>query len=257
MPAQQSQIFGKDSVGRNQPVGISDAVAATQALTLSGNAVAGETFTVGYQTYTWVTTLTLGTINQVKVGVDAATSIVNATAAINGGGGGDTLFTAATPVNKFVTAVATSSTVLTVTAKETGAGPNAIPTTETMSNASWGAVTLTGGTYGALEVTAPASGIPITPPTVNGVKVVGIQEVDSSDAFTSPTGHTIAAGGLSWLFFPSSDFVGTLKFGTSSALTWPGSNGPAGRDAEANNTLPGATITCSAGSYMVVEARPS
>lgn len=109
---------------------------------------------------------------------------------------------------------------------------------------------------------SPASGgggggIPFTPPTVNGVKVVGIQEVDSSDAFTSPTGHTIAAGGLSWLFFPSSDFAGTLKFGSGSALTWPGSNGPAGRDGEPNNTLPGATITCSAGSYMVVEARPS
>lgn len=112
------------------------------------------------------------------------------------------------------------------------------------------------GEVGA-KVIVLGTGVPFTPPTVNGVKVVGIQEVDSSDAFTSPTGHTIAAGGLSWLFFPSSDFVGTLKFGTGSALTWPGSNGPAGRDAEPNNTLPGATITCSAGSYMVVEARPS
>lgn len=101
------------------------------------------------------------------------------------------------------------------------------------------------------------TGIPVTPPTVSGVQVVGVQEVDSSSTITSPTGKVINPGGLSWAFFPSSDFVGTLKFGTGSALAWTGTLGPASRDAQSGNTLPGATITCSAGSYMVVEGRPA
>lgn len=102
-----------------------------------------------------------------------------------------------------------------------------------------------------------SGGVPYVPPTVNGVKVVGIQEVDSSAAFTSPTGHGVAAGGLAWAFYPSSDFVGTLAYGIGTAITWTGAMGPASRDAQPGNTLPGATITCSAGSYVVVEGRPS
>lgn len=216
MPGQQAQVEGRDSLGRNQPVGISDPVAASQALTLSGNAVAGETFTVG-QTYTWVTTLTLGTPNQVKVGVDAATSIVNGTAAINGGGGGDTLFTAATPVNKFVTAVATSSTVLTVTAKETGAGPNAIPTTETMSVAAWGAATLAGGTYGALK-TSGAGG---------GSSPAGAPVTVTSAIVPQSTTATIPIGAKGWTF---TVLTGTATFNGAAAL-------PAGFSDSDVNTL--------------------
>lgn len=99
-------------------------------------------------------------------------------------------------------------------------------------------------------------GIPFTPPTVNGVQVVGIQEVDNSSTVSSPTGASIAAGGLSWAFIPSSDFVGTLKLGTGSAVAWTGAMGSASRDAQPGNTLPGATITCSAGSYIILEGRP-
>lgn len=155
MPAAQSQVFGKDALGRNQPVGISEPVAASQTLTLSGNAVAGETFTIGGTRYTWVAALTIGTPFQVLVGSTAQVSIVNGTAAINHGTvGQDVVYTAATPANLFVTAVATSATVLTVTAKETGAQGNAIATTETMGSAVWGSTTLAGGTYGALAVSS-------------------------------------------------------------------------------------------------------
>lgn len=168
MPGNQAQVQGRDSLGRNQPTGSTDPVAGTQALTFSGNAANTETFTVGSQTYTFVTALTIGTPNQVLVGASASASIVNATAAIMGGTGADSLYTAATPINKFVTAVATSSTVMTVTAKETGAGPNAIATTETIANASWGAATLTGGAYGALKVDASGTTITVTATPASG-----------------------------------------------------------------------------------------
>lgn len=166
MSAAQSQIFGRDSKGRNQPYAISDPVAATQVLTFSGQPANGETFTIGGQVYTFVTALTIGTPNQVKIGVDTATSIANATAAVMKGDGQDTAYTAATLKNANVTAVA-ASTTLTVTAITPGADGNNITTTESIANASWGAATLTGGAYGVLVVgNVSGGGIPVTPQTV-------------------------------------------------------------------------------------------
>lgn len=248
MSAGQSQIFGRDSKGRNQPYAISDPVAASQVLTFSGQPANGETFTIGGQVYTFVTALTIGTPNQVKIGVDTATSIANATAAVMKGDGQDTAYTAATLKNANVTAVA-ASTTLTVTAITSGADGNNITTTESIANASWGAATLTGGAYGALAATA-------IPPTVNGIKVVGVQEVDTWA--TKSADYTAVAGALSILFNPSSDFVGTVN-----GATWSGSAGTApnqgavSRTAQPGNTLPAFVVTRSAGTFLMAEARPA
>lgn len=255
MSAAQSQIFGRDSKGRNQPYAISDPVAGTQVLTFSGQPANGEPFTIGGQVYTFVTALTIGTPNQVKIGVDTATSIANATAAVMKGDGQDTAYTAATLKNANVTAVA-ASTTLTVTAITPGADGNNITTTESIANASWGAATLTGGAYGVLVVgSLNGSGIPVTPPTVNGVKIVGIQEVDTWAAKSGS--YTAVAGALSILFNPSSDFVGTVN-----GATWSGSAGTAAnqgavsRTAQPGNTLPAFVVTLSAGTFLMAEARP-
>lgn len=101
-----------------------------------------------------------------------------------------------------------------------------------------------------------SGGIPFVPPTVNGVKVVGIQEVDTWAEKVA--GYTAAAGALSILFNPSSDFVGTVN-----GVAWSGSAGTAanqggvGRTAQPGNTLPPFVVTRSAGSFLMAEARPA
>lgn len=245
--------YGKTITGANEAIGCTTPTAATGVLTFSGQPANGETVTIGPFTYVW-TNVTANVTGQtpyyVLIGTNTAGSITNLTAAINGTASKGTLFSNNTRPNPLATAVATSGTILTVTATNPGADGNGFATTETMANATWGAATTTGGVSASLQVTSVA-------PTVGGATVVGIQEVDNSSTVTSPTGATIAAGGLSWAFIPSSDFVGTLKLGTGSAVAWTGAMGSASRDAQPGNTLPGATITCSAGSYIILEGRPS
>jgi phage tail sheath gpL-like len=111
------------------------AVAASQVLTLSGNAVAAETVTIDGVVYTFRAAPSVA--NEVAVGGTAAISITNLVAAINTGSQGG----AAHPT---VRAVGTATTV-TVTALIEGTGGNSIAVSETMTNASWGAGTLAGG----------------------------------------------------------------------------------------------------------------
>lgn len=163
-------VYGKTAAGPNEAIGCTTPTAATQALTLSGNANEGEQFTIGLTVYTWTAiaaNYTGQTANYVKIGVDAATSITNAAAAITGAASKGTLFSNNTRPNPLVTAVATSSTVLTITATNPGADGNGIATTETMANAAWGAATTTGGVSASLQVTGPGgSAIPVTPQSV-------------------------------------------------------------------------------------------
>lgn len=150
-------VYGKTSTGANEAIGCTTPTAATQALTLSGNANASETFSIGGLTYTWTATAASYTGQTpffVKIGVDAATSIANAAAAINGTASKGTLFSNNTGPNPYVTAVATSSTVLTITANAPGADGNGVTTTETMANATWGAATTTAGVSASLNVSA-------------------------------------------------------------------------------------------------------
>lgn len=110
-------------------------VKAAGVLTLAGNAVAAETITIGGVVYTWAATA--DDEFEVEVGGTASESIDNLIAEINGAG--------LSPVHPSVTAAAGAGDTMNVEAILPGTAGNAIATTETMTNGSWGAVTLTGG----------------------------------------------------------------------------------------------------------------
>lgn len=116
-------------------------VKATGVLTLTGNAVAAETVTIGGRTYTWRAAPTLA--NEVTVGASASVSIDNLVAAIMGAAGEGTLYGTDTVPHADVTAAAGAGDTMDVTAVLFGTG--VIATTEVMTNATWGAATLAGG----------------------------------------------------------------------------------------------------------------
>lgn len=131
--------------------------AATGALTLTANAANDETVTIGARTYTYKTTLT-GAADEVLIGVDEIDSLDNLIAAINDDITAEgVLYGTGTVKHPDVTASAGSGSVMDVTAVAEGAAFNSVATTETLSNGSWGAATLTGGTNSVLNVVAPPS----------------------------------------------------------------------------------------------------
>ena len=115
-------------------------VRASVTLTFTGVALTGETTTIGTRVYTWRTTPAL--VDEIAVGANQAASQANLTAAINSGppiSGGP---------NTQVTAVNTGATVV-LTAIDYGTAGNAIASTETLTNASFGSATLINGAGGA------------------------------------------------------------------------------------------------------------
>ena len=163
--------------------------AATGLLTLSGNAVAAETVTVGATEYTWVdalTTVPAPIPNEVKVGTLPADSRNNLVAAINAGTGAGDVYGEGTTANASATAAASGANMA-LTARRKGTSGNTVDTTETMTAAAFGAATLTGGVdwlttshylYAALHVISRSG----TSPTID----VLIQSDDNA-AFSSPT----------------------------------------------------------------------
>lgn len=119
---------------------------AKGTLTLSGNAVAAETVVVGGVTYTWRAAVG-ATANEVKVGATAAASAqnlfdaINATPAESG-----VTFGSATVANPRVRAIGVTATTVVVACRQAGAIGNLVASTETMTNAAWGAATLAGAT---------------------------------------------------------------------------------------------------------------
>jgi len=118
-------------------------VASTGTLTLAANATDGETVVVGSTTYTWQDSVGAGETFGVEIGASASDSIDNLIAVIN-----DTLEitrgAGLTEVDEVV-AVAGAGDTMDVTAKAVGTGGDALATTETMANGSWGGATLSGG----------------------------------------------------------------------------------------------------------------
>jgi len=160
---------GIDAIGANTPAynqifvsldGLVDAMfadiddvseaAATAVLTSSANYADGETVVIGLiaggtKTYTFQSTLT-NIDGHVKVGASEVASMLNLHHAINGTGGvAGTDYAASTTAHPNVTATDNGTHALTITAKEVGSAYNAITTTETSANASWGSATMTGG----------------------------------------------------------------------------------------------------------------
>ena len=119
-------------------------VAATGTLTLAGNANDTETVTIDTKTYTFQATLT-DVDGNVFIGATASDSLDNLIAAITLGAGAGTLYAASTTLHPTVTAAAGAGDTMDATAKKQGTAGNTIATTETMTNGSWGAATLTGG----------------------------------------------------------------------------------------------------------------
>jgi hypothetical protein len=121
-------------------------VKATQTLTASGVFTAGETVTAGDVTYTIVTTLSSPAVrNEVLRGANAAATIDNLKAAINGDAGAGTTYSLGTVANPQVVATTNTDTTQVVEAYTVGTAGNTIITTETCANAAWGAATLAGG----------------------------------------------------------------------------------------------------------------
>lgn len=123
---------------------------ATNILTQTAQPTATHTVTVGTKdgtvaaVYTWVAALTAAF--QVKIGANLNTSLVNLTAAINGGPGSGTAYGTGTTANFDVTAAQLPLEQIKVTAATAGTAGNSIASTTTDSNGSWDSATLTGGT---------------------------------------------------------------------------------------------------------------
>lgn len=122
----------------------STAVVALGTLTSSGAFTNAQTITCGGKTYTTQTTLTDSDGN-VAIGGSAAETLRNLMAAINLGAGAGTAYAASMTRNKQVYAASVTATTLVVKAKHPGTSGNLIVTTETQTNAAWGAGTLASG----------------------------------------------------------------------------------------------------------------
>lgn len=130
------------------------AVRAAQTLTFTGNAANSETVVINGQTYTFKTALSTGptVANEVLVGANTAASIVNLQSAINAlPSQAGLTFGAPTVANAAVYASAVTGTTLIVSASIPGTAGNAVTTTETVANASWGSTTLAGGVAATVD----------------------------------------------------------------------------------------------------------
>lgn len=121
-------------------------VKATGILTAAAKPVNNDTVTIGAKTYTFKTALTVPAVpNEILIGADASATLDNLIAAITGGAGAGTLYSTGTEAHSLVTASAGAGDTMNVEALSVGETGNAIATTETSANLSWGSATLTGG----------------------------------------------------------------------------------------------------------------
>lgn len=122
----------------------SRAAKATGTLTSTGNFTDTQTVTIGSKVYTFQTTLT-NVDGNVLIGADRTASHANLKAAINLEAGAGTTYAAAMTAHPSVTATSANATTTVVEAKVAGTAGNSIASTETQTNASWGAAALAGG----------------------------------------------------------------------------------------------------------------
>lgn len=101
-----------------------------------------ETVTIGGKVYTFQTVLT-NVNGNVLIGASATTAMANLASAINLTAGAGTTYATAMTIHPTVSANGGNPLIL--TAKTAGLGGNGITTTETLTNGSFGAATLTGG----------------------------------------------------------------------------------------------------------------
>lgn len=121
-----------------------DAVKAQGTLTASSNFADTETVTINGKVYTFQTTLT-NVNGNVKLGASLTDSLANLRKAIDLSGVAGTDYAAAMTEHPTVEPVSSNATTLVVRAKAAGTAGNALTTTDTATNASWGGGTLSGG----------------------------------------------------------------------------------------------------------------
>lgn len=126
------------------PVAATIPLRATGTLTSTGVFTDTQTVVVGGKTYTTQTSLT-DTDGNVLIGADAAATLQNLLDAINLTGTAGTQYAASMTLNAEVRATANTATTLVVVAKTAGSVGNLIASTETQTNASWGAALLASG----------------------------------------------------------------------------------------------------------------
>jgi flagellin len=140
-------------------------------------AAAGNTVTVGGQTYTFVTALsTTPTANEVLVGSTEANSLANLANAINGGSGSGATYGSPTVANTSVTAAALPTSVV-FTSLTKGLIGNSVATGVTGTANTFAANTLTGGTASSTndllsiaDATSALTGINSAIQTVAGLR---------------------------------------------------------------------------------------
>jgi flagellin len=114
-------------------------------------ATAGDTITVGTQTYKFVNALSnTPTAYEVLVGTTEANSLFNLTNAVNGGSGSGSTYGSPTVANTSASAVATASTVV-FTALAKGLAGNSIVTAQTGGDNTFPGGTLTNGAAGSIN----------------------------------------------------------------------------------------------------------
>lgn len=133
--------------------------------TLSGGIT--ETVTIDGKVYTFQATL-VNADGNVHIGATAEESLDNLKNAINLGPGVGTDYATAMTKHPTVEAVDGTGTTLVVYAITAGTGGNAITTTETLANGSWGGGTLSGGAAGTLGTTAYPCGIRVIAEQIKG-----------------------------------------------------------------------------------------
>lgn len=138
--------FYDDSARRVSPYNVhanpTEAVAADGVITLGANPSANDTVTVADKTYTFKSTAS--SANDVKIGTNAAGTIANLVAAINGGEGAGTDYGTGTVANAYVSAEAGSGKV-DLTAKSAGASGNAIALASSFTSSSNTVTPFSGG----------------------------------------------------------------------------------------------------------------
>lgn len=158
-------VVGLDASGRL--VAATSTVEASGVLTFSGVGTANDTVTIGSKVYTLKAAPTT-VANEVKIGATAADTANNLLAALTGGAGAGTLYGSLTTSHPDVTATLASAGVINLVAKVGGTAGNSIATTETSTDASFAASTLTSGTATPVSraigilvvaVTSDASGV--------------------------------------------------------------------------------------------------
>jgi hypothetical protein len=117
---------------------------AQGTLTAAGTFTDTQTVVVGGKTYTTQASLT-NVDGNVLIGASAAATLQNLYDAINLTGTPGTQYATLMTINTRVKATNVSATGLIVKAKTAGEVGNLIATTETQTNASWGAATLASG----------------------------------------------------------------------------------------------------------------